>query len=394
MNRHTRSRLMRATALIALSTTAVSLAACSSSPGSTGSSSGTAASATPIETDANGNPVLTDDYSKQVADAEGVTVDTSAFKKDAPYNIAAVVQGPTNGWGTTFDAVMNDAFDKSGKVGDVLYVPWDFATENQTKGVEDAIAAGVDAILLTSLSRAGLVSSVERAKEAGIPVVTCMAGVQTDAYTAEVSRDIPLMGFSTADAIAKKLGGKGKVVMLHGIAGADAAEFWKSGAQAAFSQYPDIQIVSEQYANWSAADAIDVMRTVIAQQPEVDAVWVGGLEMGPSVIQAYQEAGLDVPLMGGTNPTNGFLRLAIENKLDFEVAPFPPAAAQECVNTVLDVLDGKSVPKYTDVIDLMDGTAPYNQADADKWYEPAFNDDFIGPKVADDQVYLDAGFGK
>jgi ribose transport system substrate-binding protein len=329
-----------------------------------------------------------------VLEAAGVSVDTAEFAAEPPYDIAAVVQGPTNGWGTTFDAVMNDAFEQSGKVGELMYVPWDFVTENQVKGVEDAIAADVDAILLTSLSRAGLVSAVERAGEAGIPVVTCLAGVQSDAYTAEVSRDIPMMGFTTADEMAKRLDGEGKVVMLHGIAGADAAEFWKSGAEAAFSQYPGIEIVSEQYANWSAAEAIDVMRTVIAQTPDIDAVWVGGLEMGPAVIEAYQEAGVELPLMGGTNPTNGFLRLAIEQDLDFFVAPFPAAAAQECVNTVFKVLEGEPVAKYTDVIDVMEGTAPYDESEAETWFEPDFNDDFVGPKVTDDQVYLDAGFGK
>lgn len=347
-----------------------------------------------IEVDENGRPILDDDYSKQVAAAEGVTVDTTEFKTEPPYDIAAIVQGPTNGWGTTFDALMRDAFESSGKVEDLLYVPWDFVTENQVKGVEDAIAADVDAILLTALSRAGLVSAVERAAEAGIPVITCLAGVQTEAYTAEVSRDIPMMGFATADDMAKRLDGEGKVVMLHGIAGADAAEFWKSGAEAAFSQYPGIEIVSEQYANWSAAEAMAIMRTVIAQTPDVDAVWVGGLEMGPSVIEAYKEAGVELPLIGGTNPTNGFLRLAIEEDLEFSVAPFPPAAVQECVDTVFKVLAGEPVPKYTDVIDIIEGTAPYNEGDAEKWYEPDFNDDFIGPKVADDQVYLDAGFGK
>lgn len=379
----------RLMAVATIGVAAFGLAACSSTeePAAPGD-------AVEFEFDENGRPVLDDAYSQQVAAAAGVTVDASAFVAEPPYDIAAVVQGPTNGWGTTFDAVMNDAFEQSGLVNELMYVPWDFVTENQVKGVEDAIAADVDAILLTSLSRAGLVSAVERATEAGIPVITCLAGVQTDAYTAEVSRDIPMMGFTTADEMAKKLDGEGKVVMLHGIAGADAAEFWKSGAEAAFSQYPGIEIVSEQYANWSAAEAIDVMRTVIAQTPDVDAVWVGGLEMGPSVIEAYKEAGVELPLIGGTNPTNGFLRLAIEEDLEFYVAPFPAAAAQECVNTVFQVLDGESVPKYTDVIDLMDGVAPYDETEAQDWYEPDFNDDFVGPKVADDQVYLDAGFGR
>lgn len=378
---------------VAAATAAVlAIAGCATT--STGSSPTGAATGTKVALDSSGRPILDDAYSKQVAAAAGVTVDTTKYAKPGPYNIAAVVQGPTNGWGTTFDAVMKDAFDKSGKVKNLMYVPWNFQTDNQVKGVEDAIAAGVDAILLTSLSRAGLASAVEDADKAGIPVITCMAGVQSDKYTAEVSRDIPLMGFSSADALATQLGGKGNVVMLHGIAGADATEFWKSGAEAAFAQYPGIHIVSEQYADWSASKAIDVMRTVIAQNPNVDAVWVGGLEMGPSVIQAYEQAGIKIPLLGGTNPTNGFLRLAIDKKLDFNVAPFPPAAAKECVDTVLKVLSGQPVAKYTDVIDSLDGAAPYDQTQATKWYEPAFNDDFIGPKVVSDQVYLDAGFGK
>jgi ribose transport system substrate-binding protein len=378
--------------LLAISTVgfvAFGLGACAADPGSSEPKE-----AVTIEFDANGHPVLDDDFSKQVAAAAGVTVDTTEFKTDAPYNIATITQGPVNGWASTFDAVMNDTLEKSGKIGNNMYVPWDSATENQVKGVEDAIAANVDAILLLAMSRAGLVSAVERATAAGIPVITCMGGVQSEAYTAEVSVDIPLQGFQTADAIAKQLDGKGKVVLLHGTAGVDSMEFWRSGAVAALSQYPGIDIVTEQYANWSAADAMDVMRTVVAQYPDVDAVWVGGLEMGPSVIQAYKEAGMDVPLMGGTNPTNGFLRLAIENDLKFDVAPFPAPASQECVNTMLKVLDGQPVPKYTDVATVMDGAAPYTQEEATKWYEPQFNDDFNGPKVLDDQVYLDAGFGR
>jgi ribose transport system substrate-binding protein len=356
--------------------------------------SGPAASATPVPTDESGRPQLSDSYSAQIQAAEGVMVDTSQFKAEAPYRIAAVVQGPNNGWGTIFDAVMRNAFEESGQVDDLLYVPWDFATENQVKGIDDAIAADVDAILLTSLSRAGLSAAVDRAANAGIPVVNCMAGVETDSFTAEVSRDIPWMGYDTAKQMAEELGGQGKVVMLHGIAGVDAAEFWKSGALEAFGEYPDIEIVSEQYGNWSAADAISVMRTVVAQEAEIDAVWVGGLEMSPAVVDAFREAGRDVPFIGGTNTTNGFLRLAIENDLEFYAAPFPAAASQLCVETVFKVLAGEEVPRYQDVAEVMEGTEPFGTEDAEEWYVEEFNDDFIGPKVVDDEVYVEAGFEK
>ena len=346
------------------------------------------------ETTGGSEVLLDDEYSQQVARNSQVTVDTSEFAAEPPYSIATIVQGPTNGWGTIFDVVMNHALEESGMVEDQLYVPWDFTTESQANGIDDAIAKGVDAILLTSLSRAGLAAPVERAAEAGIPVVVCMAGVATDAYTVEVSRHIPDMGYSSAKAMAEELGGEGKVVLLHGIAGVDAAEFWRSRALAALSEYPGIEVLSEQYGNWSVSDATNVMRAVLSSEPEIDAVWVGGLEMGVAVINAFDEAGRDMPFIAGTNPINGFLRLAIEHDIDFVASPFPPSASQKCVETMFQVLAGEPVQKFNDVADLMEGTEPFTDEEAEERYMPQFSDDWIGPAVVPDEVYIEAGFGR
>ncbi len=208
---------------------------------------------------------LTDEYSTQIAENKEITVDTSEFAKEPPYRVATIVQGPINGWGTIFDVTMNERMEETGKfdMENRLYVPWDFDVANQQKGIEDAIAQDVDAIMLTSLSRAGLAASVERATAAGVPVILCMAGAETDQFTAEVSAEMPRMGYDSAKAVAEELGGAGKVVMIHGIAGVDAAEFWKQGAHAAFDEYPDIEIVAEQNGNWSTAELPEVMRGVL-----------------------------------------------------------------------------------------------------------------------------------
>jgi ribose transport system substrate-binding protein len=338
-------------------------------------------------------PQLQDSFSVQHREWAEQTVDATEFKTEPPYSIATVVQGPTNGWGTIFDTVMNYELDQSGMIEDQLYVPWDFTTESQANGIDDAITKDVDAILLTALSRAGLQAPVERAVAAGIPVITCMATVEGDGPTVDVSRNIPIMGYDTAKALAENLGGSGKVVLLHGIAGVDAAEFWRSGAKAALEEYPDIEIVAEEFGNWSVSDALDVMRAVLTANPEIDGVWVGGLEMGVSVINAFKEAGRELPLMAGTNPINGFLRLAIENDVDFFTAPFPPAASQLCVDTLFKVLNGESVPRFIEVADVMEGTQPFGSEEAEDRYRPEFNDDWIGPAVIPDQAYLEAGFG-
>jgi ribose transport system substrate-binding protein len=339
-------------------------------------------------------PELTDEFSVQHAAWADQTVDTSEYATEAPYNIATIVQGPTNGWGTIFDTVLNHTLNESGLVENQLYVPWDFTTESQSNGIEDAIAQDVDLIILTALSRAGLQFPVERAVAAGIPVLTCMATVSGDGPTVDVSRNIPLQGYQSATGLAEKLDGAGKIVLLHGIPGVDAAEFWRSGALAAFEEYPDIEVLAEDYGNWSVSDATDIMRTMLTAQPEIDGVWVGGLEMGVSVINAFTDAGRDLPKMAGVNPINGFLRLAIENDVDFSAAPFPPGASANCVETAFKILDGETVPRFIEVAEVLEGSSPYSSDEAEANYRADFNDDWIGPAVVEDEVYLEAGFGR
>jgi ABC-type sugar transport system substrate-binding protein len=345
-------------------------------------------------TGTGGVPQLDDDFSVQHAKWATETVDTAKFKKDPPYDVATIVQGPTNGWGTIFDTVMRYELKRSGQVKSTLYVPWNFTTESQANGIDDAIAKKVDIILLTALSRAGLKAPVERAVAAGIPVVTCMATVAGEGPTADVSRNLPVMGYESAKALADKLDGKGNVVLLHGIAGVDAAEFWKSGAHAALEQYPNIKVVAEEYGNWSVSDALDRVRAVLTAQRQIDGVWVGGLEMGVSVVNAFKDANRPLPKMAGTNPINGFLRLAIENQVDFVAAPFPPGASKLCVDTVFKVLHGEQVPRFTEVSSVLSGTQTFGTDKAKDVYRQQYNDDWIGPEVIPQAAYVAAGFAR
>jgi ABC-type sugar transport system substrate-binding protein len=338
---------------------------------------------------------MTDEYSQQVERLKDVVVDTSAFKADPPWTVATITEGPINGWGTIFDLTMNTRMTETGKfnMAKQLYVPWDYDVANMQKGIEDAIAQKVDAILLTSMSRSGLAASVERATNAGIPVIQCMAGVSTDKYTAEVSAPPPIMGYDAAKAIAEKIGGKGTVVMLHGIAGIDAAELGSVGAHAAFAEYPGIRLV-EQNANWSTVDAVNVMRTILVQEPKIDGLYVGGFEMAVGAIQAFQEVGRDIPFIGGSSITNGFLRVAKDLNLDFFAVHFPPAGSATCVDTMVAVLEGRPVQKYQDVWNVMDDVQPFGPEKLDDYLKPNLNDDYVGPAMYPDQVYIDAGFGQ
>lgn len=337
---------------------------------------------------------LDDDYSRQEQAAAAVTVDGAQFATDPPYSIAAVVQGSVNGWGRTFDVVLDYTLNESGKVGDFLYHPWDGTSASQIAGIDAAIEADVDGIIITALSRADLAEPVARATAAGIPVVTCMNGVEGDGYTVAISRNIPALGYASARVLAETIGGAGNVLLLHGIEGVDSAVFLRLGALEALGEFDGINILGERNGEWSVPVATGIMRQVVDEFDDIDAIWVGGLEMGESVITVFEEVGRDIPFMAGVNATNGFFRLAIEHGAEFASTPFTPAAAQMCANRLLALLDGESMSKFVDVREDLDIPALITHETAAEFYVPELIDEFTGPMVVPLDSYVAAGLGR
>ena len=58
------------------------------------------------------------------------------------------------------------------------------------------------------------------------------------------------------------------------------------------------------------------------------------------------------------------------------------------------MLAGESVPRFIEVADVLDGAQPFGSEEAADRYREEFNDDWIGPAVVPDEVYLENGFGR
>jgi len=85
--------------------------------------------------------------------------------------------------------------------------------------VEDMINQQVDAIVLAPNDADALARIVDRAASKKIPVVIIDSAVKTDTYTSYVSTDNKKGGMMGGEDLAKRLGGKGKVIMLRYQAG-------------------------------------------------------------------------------------------------------------------------------------------------------------------------------
>lgn len=338
---------------------------------------------------------LDSDYSRAILADMAKDVDTSAYKKDGPYTIAVSQQDPSNGWGNTYNVTI-DAYGKellaAGKLAKPLLVSATNDANKQISDIEDFIEQSPDAIVVEPLGRAASTAAIKRAVDAGIPVVLCANGIEGEDFTTRVDVDFWEAGYRSAEGMAKLMGGKGKIVLFNGIAGVDSTETWRAAALEALKNYPEIEIVAEEYAQWNIATAKQKMEALMAAHPQIDGVWAGGGEMALGAALAFKDAGKDAPAFGMVNVPNGFLRLVQENDYKFVGAPDPPSMSKYCLQTAIDILEGKAVKKFIPLRTLMDGADIYDNADFAKWYVPELNDDFIPPATVDTQYYIDGGF--
>ena len=381
----------RLTALVL--TVSVVSAACTSAGPATTTPTPTAAAATPTTAAATPEPSLSA-YSARLAQDKKTTVDTSKYKKAGPYVIGVSTQGTFNGWGLMADLGVKWAATDNPDVKNLVVANGDGDASKQISAVENFIQAKVDAILLDPLGSAALSAPVARAMAAGIPVITCLNGVETDQFVTHIDVDLYQEAFDVTTRMANALGGQGNVVILNGIPGVDAAEVWKQAAQDALAKFPNVKIVGNEYTNWSIATATSTTTQLLSRAGRIDGVFAGGSEMAIGAINALSAASQPMPKFGVTNPLNGFLRLAIENSVTFAAAPDPPGASPLCLQYVIKVLKGESVQKFVDIAENLPDSGTYDQTQASAFYKPEYIDDFIYPTMVPPDALLAAGFGR
>ena len=365
-------------------------------PGWDNRAGGIGAGAAPAATEAAAeDPALASDYSKALLKDAQTPVDTAAYKKDGPYTIAVSQQDPSNGWGNTYNvtiAAYGKELVKQGILAkDLLFYATNDSNQ-QISDVENFIEQKPDAIVIEPLGRAASVAVIERAVDAGIPVVLCANGIESDKFTTRVDVDFYEVAYRSGEGLAKLMGGKGNVILFNGIAGVDSTETWRKAALDALSKYPDIKVIAEEYAQWNIATAKQKMEALMAANPQIDGVWAGGGEMALGAALAYEDAGKPAPKFAMVNVPNGFLRLADQYKYEFVGSPDPPSMSRYCLQTAVDILQGKPVNKFISLRTLMEGADPYDQTSFIQWYVPELNDDFIPPATVDVQYYIDGGF--
>ena len=166
-----------------------------------------------------------------------------------------------------------------------------FSTEEQIRLMENAIAQKVDAIIIAPSDSNAIIPGIEKANAAGIIVAT----PNTKAYGGDVLTWTGVENFDVGYQLGKKLAdslnGRGKVVLLEGIPGSSTSTDRIEGYNAALAEYPGIEIIASQTANFNRAEGMLVMENLLQRFPEIDGIGSADKEMLLGANEAIKEAG-------------------------------------------------------------------------------------------------------
>jgi erythritol transport system substrate-binding protein len=164
--------------------------------------------------------------------------------------------------------------------------------DKQNQFIDGAISKKVKAIILDPAGAKESVGAVRKATEAGIPVFLVNAEIveQGIAKSQIVSNNAQGATLG-AEEWVKAMGGKGKYVELFGNPTDNNAQVRSNGYAEVISQYPDLQLVQKETANWDRAEGKQKMEVMLRAHPDITGVIAGNDEMALGAIQALKDAG-------------------------------------------------------------------------------------------------------
>lgn len=132
--------------------------------------------------------------------------------------------------------------------------------ERQVQQIDSLVATGIDLLIVAPNQVQTISPAIDRAYDRGIPVIVFERKTSSKKYTAYLGADNYEMGRTMGEHIAHSLGGRGRVLEIHGLEGSSPAIERHNGFADAMKQYPDIQVVATLQGDWTEHSAHEAVQ--------------------------------------------------------------------------------------------------------------------------------------
>src|SRR5690349_10365874 len=191
-----------------------------------------------------------------------------------------------------FIVLLNRAMDAKAKQMGVELIVNDAqrSAERQVQQVESFVAQKVDAIILNPCEVEASSPAVDKAVAAGIPIVNVNSETRSTPTAFVGSRDEDA-GRIAMEYIAKRLNGKGNVVMMQGFMGQAGQIKRDAGAREVLAKNPGLTLLAEQPGDWDRAKGMSLMENWMQSYGDrINAVFGQNDEMAMGALIALEQA--------------------------------------------------------------------------------------------------------
>jgi len=210
----------------------------------------------------------------------------------------------------------------------------------QIDQLKAAIEEKPAAIVLLAVDGNAVIPAVEKANEAGIPVIATNRDLNGGTF-ANVASDEAQAGRLQGEYMAKHLPQGAKIVYLMGESRQSGAiARWEGFKAACLDKRPDIQLLAKADANWSEAEGLKDMTLWLQIYPQIDAVVCGNDNMALGALHALKAAGKSGVLISGVDAVDDALKAVAAGDMSQTVKQDADKTAEAIAGLLLKSLSG------------------------------------------------------
>jgi ribose transport system substrate-binding protein len=222
---------------------------------------------------------------------------------------------------------------------------------DQANQLQDMLVVNkINALVIFPLESASLTQPVSQLKNKGVYITVVDRGLtNASAQNAYVAGDNTAFGKLPAEYLAKRLGGKGNIVVLRGMPSTLDNER-VDAFNAVMRANPGIKILDTKYGNWNRDDAFKVMQDYLTRFKHIDAVWAADDDMAIGVLKAIEQAKrTDIKeVFGGAGAKTAVKKIIDGDKLIQADVSYSPKFIYDAIKMTANArLKGAAMPART-----------------------------------------------
>lgn len=277
--------------------------------------------------------------------ADGSTAEASS-SSDSKHQVCVVLKTTSSEYWSYVIAGIEQAEKDLGNVEvDVRGGASDTDFDGQLNIVETSVNAGTcEAIAIAPLQADTIANVLTNVK---IPVLAIDTNFdQASTFIGTAHEDAAYQG---GQYVAEQLGEGAKVAILANIQGESTSEARVAGYTRAMEE-GGCEIVTLQYTNGVADQAVNVMDGVLKAYPDVDAVLCCADDVALGASRAIEQAGRqnDGIIICGFDGISSGVQAVVDGTITCTVAQDPYNMGYQCVVSLMDALEGKELDSFID----------------------------------------------